>query len=108
MDESELLADIPAGSTIVSVDTSNMSIADGVDTVIVITDAFTWFASTVQAHDAGSITLTTPTDKDFFAKNTLVVPVKLGRIPDSLQVPLPTNKTANTQVQFDIQTTVTS
>jgi hypothetical protein len=108
MDNTPMTTNVLAGTQLVTVDTSNMTLADGVDTVILIKDAFTWFASQVQSHDAGSITLATPSDKDFFATETLVVPVKLGRIPDSLPVPLPTNKTATTQISFDIQTTVTS
>lgn len=108
MDDAPLGADLPVGSTVMSVDTTDMTLADGVDTVILISDAFTWFAAGVQAHDAVSITLATSTDKDFFAVNTRVVPVKLGRIPDSLQVPLPTNETASTQVLFDLQTAITS
>lgn len=104
MDRGLMSADAPAGSLVIACDTTNMTLVDNVDTVILFTDAFTWFASPVVAHTSTSITLGTPTDKDFAAADSTVIPVVLGRITDKLPVSRPNTSSASAQIKFDLQT----
>lgn len=102
MDAMELGADLPAGSTVLAVDTTEMGLSDG-SIVILISDAFTWFAGPVDTFDAGSITLSTPTDRDFFAATALVIPVQLGRAAENIPVDRPNNVVASTSIKFDLE-----
>lgn len=102
MDAAQLGADVAAASTVLSVNTLDMGLSVG-DVVILIADAFTWFAAPVDSFDAGSITLAAPTDRDFFARNTQVIPVLLGRCADSVPVDRPNNVVAVTQIKFDLE-----
>jgi hypothetical protein len=106
MDASPLGIDLAAGSVDLTVDTTPMVLTAGVDTVIILTDAFTWFASQVASLTSSTIRLQTPTDKDFFASRSKVIPIQLGRIPDHQPVGRPTNKTSSAQVVFDLQTVI--
>lgn len=106
MDGADLAADASAGSVTLQVSTANMTLVPNVDTVIILADAFTWFASTISAFDATSISLQAPTDKDFTAGHAKVIPIQLGRLPASMPVVRPTNKTATAQVAFDLQVVV--
>lgn len=102
MDGRPLLADVVAGGDTVLVDTTQMTLVPG-DTVIVISDAFNWFASPVEALDAGSITLETALDRDFVKGKTAVIPVILGRVADSLPVQRPTNASSILPIKFDLE-----
>jgi hypothetical protein len=102
MNAAPLTADVVAGNNIVMVDTTSMGVTFG-DTVIVIADAFTWFASPITAVAADSLTLDTPLDTDFFAGRTQVIPIKMGRMAAQVPVEKPTNAAASTKVKFDLQ-----
>lgn len=108
MDAAPLLADTVAGTTVLPVDPATMTLTAGVDTVLVIADAFNWFASPIDAYDPilKTITLDTPLDRDFFAKNTQVIPVLLGRVASKLSVDRPTNVVSSANIKFDLQTVV--
>lgn len=93
---------IGAGEQDIIVDTTFMEIVVG-SVIILITDAFEWFASTVESMTAGSIHLASPTDRAFVATRASVVPIVLGRIADSVQVSRPTNASAVMDISFDIE-----
>lgn len=102
MDGSALTADVATGSTVIPVDTSTMVLgADSI--VILISDAFYWFAGPVDSFTGSSITLSTPTDRDFFAKNTTVIPVVMGRVADTIPVDRANNVVSSTKIKFDLQ-----
>lgn len=102
MDGAPLLADVVAGSVDLIVDTTSMTLAPG-DTVIVLSDAFNWFASPVEELTAGSIKLETVLDRDFFANKTQVIPVILGNIADSVPMERPTNASTIVPIKFDLK-----
>lgn len=102
MDGSPLLADVVAGSVDLIVDTTNMTLQPG-DTVIVLSDAFNWFASPVEELTAGSIKLETVLDRDFFLNRTQVIPVILGNVADSVPMARPTNASTIVQIKFDLK-----
>lgn len=102
MNAAPLLADVAAGALTVGVDTTHMGLTIG-DTVIIIRDAFTWFASSVNAFDAVSVSLDTPLDQDFLARITAVIPVVLGRVAPELALARPTNATSTITIKFDLQ-----
>lgn len=101
-DAMSLGADLASGSTVLNVDTTEMGLSVG-SIVILISDAFTWFAGPVLTFDASSITLEAPTDRDFFARTALVIPVQLGRVADQIPVDRPNNVVAVTQIKFDLE-----
>lgn len=101
-DAMPLGADLASGSTVLSVDTTEMGLSVG-SIVIVISDAFTWFAAPVDSFDASSLTLQAPTDRDFFAKNAQVIPVLLGVCADNVPVERPTNVVAVASIKFDLE-----
>lgn len=101
MDGRSLLADVAAGADTILVDTTQMGLVVG-DTVIIITNAFNWFASPVETIAAGSLVLETALDRDFIGGKALVVPVILGRVADSLPVARPTNASSILPVKFDL------
>lgn len=101
-DASQLQGDVPADTQDLLVDTTNMGLVVG-DTVILISDAFTWFASPIIELTAGSIKLDTPTDQDFFANKTQVIPLKLGRLAAQVPVVRPTIGTSSVDIKFDLQ-----
>jgi hypothetical protein len=102
MDASPLRSNVVAGNQLLDVDTTNMGVAFG-DTVIVIADAFTWFASPVTTVTPDSLQLDTPLDQDFFAGTTMVIPIKMGRMAAQVPVEKPTNAAASTKIKFDLQ-----
>ena len=102
MDAAKLNADMIAGALDLSVDTSRMGLSVGA-TVILIEDAFYWFASPVLEFTANSIKLETPVDRDFAALRTQVIPVLLGRVAEELPMNRPTNASAILPVKFDIE-----
>lgn len=102
MDGAPLQANVLSGGVDLAVDTTGMTIVPG-DTVIVITDAFNWFASPVEELTAGSIKLETVLDRDFFANKTQVIPVILGNVADSIPMDRPTNKSTIVQIKFDLK-----
>jgi hypothetical protein len=93
---------ISAGEQDLVVDTTFMDIAVG-ETVILISDAFRWFASTVEAKTAGTLRLASGVDRDFSSSETLVVPVVLGRVAETASVLRPTNASAVLAVAFDVE-----
>jgi hypothetical protein len=101
MDAQPLQADVLTGQNLLLVDTTEMGLAVD-DTVIVIVDAFTWFASPVNAITSVSLQLETALDKDFFAGITAVIPIRLGVIAPEVQVPRPTNRSAVVSLKFDL------
>lgn len=106
MDAAPLQADVAAGTSDLLVDTSEMSVAVG-DTVIVISDAFFWFAAPILEITGGSIKLETPLDRDFIAGGkTLVIPVILGRVAEEVPMDRPTNDSTIVPVKFDLQVVV--
>lgn len=102
MDAAPLQADVASGSVDLVVDTTSMTIQPG-DTVIVISDAFNWFASPVLELTPGSIKLETQLDRDFFVNKTQIVPVILGRVADSVGMDRPTNASTVIPIKFDLQ-----
>lgn len=84
------------------VDTTFMNVVPG-DSVILIMDAFNWFASTIESMTAGTMRLDSGVDRTFWSTRTLVVPVKLGRVAMSLPVARPSNSTASHSVTFDLE-----
>lgn len=102
MDAAPLGADVVAGSVDLIVDTTNMQIGPG-DTVIVIADAFNWFASPVQELTPATIKLETALDRDFFGTQTQVIPVILGRTAESVPMDRPTNASTVIPIKFDLQ-----
>lgn len=93
---------VGAGAQDLVVDTSFMNLAVD-DTVILIEDGFTWFASTVESFTAGTLRLASGTDKAFAANRALLVPVKLGRIADAVPVSRPTNASSVIAVSFTLE-----
>lgn len=106
MDAQPVQTNVVAGGTHVDVDTTEMGLVTG-DTVILIADAFTWFASPVHGITAASLELDTPLDQDFFALLTNVIPVKMGRISGTIPVPKPTNASMSASIKFDLQVVAT-
>jgi hypothetical protein len=102
MDGAPLQADVVAGSVDLLVDTTNMALGVG-DTVIVISDAFNWFASPVLELTPGTIKLETQLDRDFFVNRTQVIPVILGRIAEAVGMERPTNASTVIPIKFDLQ-----
>lgn len=96
-------ADLGASAVDIMVDTTVMEGLAAGDTVMVFADAFRWFASTVQSFTAGSIRLDTGTDQAFIASQSQVLPIALGRLPDSLPTLRPTNMTASLAVKFELE-----
>lgn len=91
-----------AGDQDLVVDTTAMGLAVG-DTVIVIYDAFNWFASTVGAFTAGTVHLDSGVDRPFDARTSYLVPVKLGRVGATVAVARPTNASGVVEITFDLE-----
>lgn len=102
MDAAPLAADVVAGTVDIVVDTTNMTLEVG-DTVILIVNAFRWFASPVAEFTPGSIKLETALDKDFFTGVTQVIPVILGRVAGEIGMDRPTNDSTIIPIKFDLQ-----
>jgi hypothetical protein len=101
-DAMPLQVDLPADSQDVLVDTTNMGLVVG-DTVILISDAFTWFASPIIELTAVSLKLDTPTDQGFFSANTQVIPLKMGRMAAQVPIVRPNTSTSVMDIKFDLQ-----
>jgi hypothetical protein len=93
---------ISAGERDLIVDTTFMQVGPD-DAVILIRDAFNWFASTVESLTPTTLRLESGADQTYLSSDTLVVPVKLGRIADSAPVLRPTNASSLIKVAFDLE-----
>lgn len=102
MDAAPLGLDVVAGTVDLVVDTTDMTLEVG-DTVILIVDAFRWFASPIAEFTPGSIKLETALDRDFFAGVTKVIPVILGRVAAEVGMDRPTNDSTIIPIKFDLQ-----
>lgn len=85
-DAQPLLGDVPAGSFVIPVDTTDrLFIAGGL--VAIWKDEYTFEALSVTATDAGSVTVASPTEFSWPAgPGTRVIPVLLCRLPSKASV----------------------
>lgn len=84
------------------VDTTFMQVVPG-DVVILLHDTFNWFASTVESLTPTTLRLESGADQTYLNYSTLVVPVKLGRMTDSVPVGRPSNASSSFKVAFDLE-----
>jgi hypothetical protein len=101
MNASPLLAGVAINGQDILVDTTQMHVVVG-DTIILWSGPFTWFASAIESLTAGSIRMAAASDQDFTPSTTIVAPIILGRVADSVPVIRPSNASAAVSIKFDL------
>lgn len=102
MDASLLLAGVSGGANTLSVDTTSRPAFEVGGLAMLWTDQHTWEAFTIQTVSSGSVTTTTPL-VGTWAAGALVVPLKRGRLSNSVRIKRETSGIASFKPVFDCE-----
>jgi hypothetical protein len=100
-DASTLAADLVLGSTAIPVTTTFKAYATG-GLVMLWRGQQNWEVLTISTFSAGTVNLTSPT-QNLWAKGTIVVPMKRGRLSGSQPLDRPANFVSIAQVAFECE-----